>query len=133
VEYLIKWKGYDKPEDNTWESKDDCHCPDLIKAFEKYAMRKQQASGEKKSLKAIKEEEEKSGEKKKRMGNAKKKEFISKAVVLSSDSKGGNFELVNPVEQQSYSMTADKSDETSDQPFLEETILRQSVWLSVGT
>lgn len=24
VEYLIKWQGYDNPEDNTWEPKDNC-------------------------------------------------------------------------------------------------------------
>jgi len=34
IEYLIKWKGYDNPEDNTWEPKGNCHCPDLIEDFE---------------------------------------------------------------------------------------------------
>jgi len=34
IQYFIKWKGYENPEDNTWEPKANCHCPDLIEAFE---------------------------------------------------------------------------------------------------
>lgn len=26
VEYLIKWKGYDDPADNTWEPEQNCVC-----------------------------------------------------------------------------------------------------------
>uniref|UniRef100_A0A915DU30 Chromo domain-containing protein n=1 Tax=Ditylenchus dipsaci TaxID=166011 RepID=A0A915DU30_9BILA len=35
VEYLIKWKGYDNPEDITWESAEDCKCAQMIAQFEK--------------------------------------------------------------------------------------------------
>lgn len=35
VEYKIKWLGYDKPEDDTWETIDNCHCPLLIEEYEK--------------------------------------------------------------------------------------------------
>ncbi|EMR08231.1 hypothetical protein PNEG_03399 [Pneumocystis murina B123] len=33
-EYLIKWKGYDKVEDNTWEGEKSCEgCKDLIEQY----------------------------------------------------------------------------------------------------
>ncbi|KAI6171203.1 Chromo domain-containing protein [Aphelenchoides bicaudatus] len=35
TEYLIKWQGYDDPEDNTWEPTDNCDCAELIENFEK--------------------------------------------------------------------------------------------------
>ncbi|XP_057367741.1 chromobox protein homolog 1-like [Daphnia carinata] len=41
VEYLLKWKGYDHSQ-NTWESKENMECPDLIAAFEK--MKKERKS-----------------------------------------------------------------------------------------
>lgn len=34
VEYLIKWKGYDDPKDNSWEPVENCHCDDRIEEFE---------------------------------------------------------------------------------------------------
>merc|ERR1712106_361280 len=39
VEYLIKWKNYDDPEDNTWEPADDLEVADeLIQIFETETM-----------------------------------------------------------------------------------------------
>ncbi|KAF7640177.1 Eukaryotic translation initiation factor 3 subunit G [Meloidogyne graminicola] len=34
VQYKIKWKGYDDPEDDTWEDIDNVHCTDLVKEYE---------------------------------------------------------------------------------------------------
>jgi len=35
VEYLVKWKGWENPEDNTWEPVANLECQDLLEAFEK--------------------------------------------------------------------------------------------------
>merc|ERR1719205_340763 len=34
TKYLVKWLGYDKEEDNTWEPLDNLDCEDKIKLFE---------------------------------------------------------------------------------------------------
>lgn len=34
MEYKLKWKGYNRPEDLSWEEMKNCHCPDLIAEFE---------------------------------------------------------------------------------------------------
>uniref|UniRef100_A0AC35FY62 Chromo domain-containing protein n=1 Tax=Panagrolaimus sp. PS1159 TaxID=55785 RepID=A0AC35FY62_9BILA len=43
VEYLIKWRGYDDPAENTWEPINNCDCPDLIKEFEAAYAKKQKS------------------------------------------------------------------------------------------
>jgi len=35
VEYLVKWKGWDDPADNTWEPVANLECPEIIEAYEK--------------------------------------------------------------------------------------------------
>jgi len=47
IEYLIKWKNYDSPNDNTWEPKGNCQCPELIEAFEKKYSEKRDKEKEK--------------------------------------------------------------------------------------
>jgi len=44
IQYLIKWKGFDNPADNTWENVLDCDCQLKIDEFE----REEQKSAEKK-------------------------------------------------------------------------------------
>jgi len=34
VEYLVKWKGWENPDDNTWEPVEHLECPELIEAYE---------------------------------------------------------------------------------------------------
>jgi len=41
LEYMIKWKGYNRPEDITWEpAKNVASCPELVEAFKKEKARK---------------------------------------------------------------------------------------------
>jgi len=44
LEYFIKWKNYDKPEDNTWEPEYNCRqCDELIAKFNAMKAKKKQA------------------------------------------------------------------------------------------
>ncbi|KAI1711556.1 chromo (CHRromatin organization MOdifier) domain-containing protein [Ditylenchus destructor] len=40
AEYLVKWLGYEDPEDNTWEPAENLVCDSLIEAFEKQQIEK---------------------------------------------------------------------------------------------
>jgi hypothetical protein len=42
TEYFIKWHGYNNPDDNTWEPKENCACNELIDEFEKNYARSDQ-------------------------------------------------------------------------------------------
>merc|ERR1711915_806995 len=35
LEYLVKWKGWDLPEHNTWEAIDHLNCEEMIEEYEK--------------------------------------------------------------------------------------------------
>ena len=43
VQYLVKWKGWDRPEHNSWEPIKNLHCNDLIEDFEAAAAAKTKA------------------------------------------------------------------------------------------
>ena len=34
VQYLVKWKGWNRPQDNTWEPLRNLDCKDLVEDFE---------------------------------------------------------------------------------------------------
>ena len=73
--YLVKWKGYDDPSDNTWEPKENLHnCPDKLKSYWKNQKLKKSA----KTLSAKCPSSRGSSEK----GSATKKK---KKVIASSD------------------------------------------------
>uniref|UniRef100_A0AC34F403 J domain-containing protein n=1 Tax=Panagrolaimus sp. ES5 TaxID=591445 RepID=A0AC34F403_9BILA len=40
IEYLIKWRGFNDPKENTWVPVAKCNCPDLLAAFESYLKKK---------------------------------------------------------------------------------------------
>ncbi|VDK48576.1 unnamed protein product, partial [Cylicostephanus goldi] len=61
VEYLIKWKGYDDSDDDTWEPAAQCDCAGLIEEFEKSQKNTAEKSSKTRKRK-IREKEDKEDE-----------------------------------------------------------------------
>jgi len=59
VEYLVKWKNYDSPDDNTWEPAHSLEADEIIEQFEKELKEKDENESNAKELEINKEQENK--------------------------------------------------------------------------
>merc|ERR1711892_119223 len=86
--YLIKWKGYDNEEDNTWEPQENLDCEDKIVDFEKDRNTREAKEAEKdKEAKAAGSK----GEKRKSEVAGKKEEPKEKKKKEKDDNKPRGF------------------------------------------
>merc|ERR1712098_761965 len=98
-EYLIKWKGYDNEEDNTWEPLENLDCEDKITDFE--AKKKEEAKaagkGEKRKSEVSKKDEPKDKKKKDKDDNKPRgfaRGLTAERIIGATNDPGELFFLI---------------------------------------
>merc|ERR1712130_18270 len=109
TEYLIKWKGYDNEEDNTWEPQENLDCEDKIQDFEKQRKDKEAkdaadkeakaagSKGEKRKSETTKKEEPKEKKKKEKDDNKPRgfaRGLTAERIIGATNDPGELFFLI---------------------------------------
>ena len=81
IEYLVKWKNYDGPGDDTWEPANTLEAPEIIEMFESDLKADEEREKEN-ELKAKKEKELKLKEEK---AEKEEKEGLANAITPNND------------------------------------------------
>merc|ERR1712083_204621 len=91
-EYLIKWKGYDNEEDNTWEPEENLDCQDKIVDFEKTYKKNKDEKKSKEAEKPKKKEKKKEKDENKPRGFARG--LTAERIIGATNDPGELFFLI---------------------------------------
>merc|ERR1712106_1060288 len=100
TEYLIKWKGYDNEEDNTWEPQENLDCEDKVVEFERVRKEnesKASAKGEKRKSEVPKKDEPKEKKKKEKDDNKPRgfaRGLTAERIIGATNDPGELFFLI---------------------------------------